>query len=622
VSAVVPETSERARLTAIVEARLRGEPSGPMPAGSARLDALTALFGLSEFERDVVGVLWVLALAPALRGELKESGSGHVTPLEVARLFGHAPRARLASESGARSWRIVRELELLDAVSLALDPVALAWLEDDAELDRALVGSVRMLAGLPPPASWPVDATAREVRAGMDRGERIRLVIAVQDRCAAESFAVAVAGRLGVPVMRVEPVAHADESAERAVRVHRQAFLDRVAPCFDSSDPAQALPGDVVAFPLQFVVGRESPRALGGVRDVRVVLPSLSPAERAQLWLQVLPEAQAWPRRTLDELSTFEVELGEVVEAARAGPCDARQAVERVRAQSRDHMAGLVQRLESAFTWDDLVLPEGVHGRLREIAFEARERAHVWAEPEARRLYAHGRGLVALFAGPPGTGKTMAGQVIASELGLDLLRVDLSAVVSKWVGETAQNLQKILSARTSRRAVLFFDEADALYGKRVEDVRDAQDRHANMDISHLMVALESYDGIVLLATNLRANIDPAFVRRIRHLVEFPRPDDEARRQIWLRVVTALFGAAEVQRLGDELRRVAAIEATGAQIKNAALSALFSARRSQEPASARLFGDMLARELTKDGGGLSSRELDALLEAPVLRAVKP
>jgi SpoVK/Ycf46/Vps4 family AAA+-type ATPase len=217
-----------------------------------------------------------------------------------------------------------------------------------------------------------------------------------------------------------------------------------------------------------------------------------------------------------------------------------------------------------------------------------------------------------LFAGPPGTGKTMAAQVIAAELGLDLWRVDLSAVLSKWVGETAQHLQKVLSACTTRRAVLFFDEADALYGKRVEDVRDAQDRFANMDVSHLMVALEAYDGVIVMATNLRGNIDAAFMRRIRHVVEFPRPDACARREIWRRASEAVLGDQALE--SAELECLARLDATGAQIKNAVLSGVFAARGAGTRADKRLFGRMLARELAKDGAGISQRDLNDILGA--------
>jgi len=260
-----------------------------------------------------------------------------------------------------------------------------------------------------------------------------------------------------------------------------------------------------------------------------------------------------------------------------------------------------------------MVLPEEVRQRLLDIAFEAQERSRVWAQPEAARLFPYGRGLIALFAGPPGTGKTMAAQVIASELGLDLLSVDISAVVSKWVGETSQHLQQLLSSPAARRAVLFFDEADAFYGKRVDEVRDAQDRFANIDTSHLMTALEAYPGIVLMASNLKSNIDPAFLRRIRHVVDFTKPDAPARERLWRQTVAALCTPEQVDALSTALPRLARVEATGAAIKNSMLSSLFAARRAGTPPDLRLLGEMLARELAKEGAGLSPRDLDSLLE---------
>ncbi len=328
-----------------------------------------------------------------------------------------------------------------------------------------------------------------------------------------------------------------------------------------------------------------------------------------------MPAAVSWPDESLDDLALrFEASPGEILRAAESEPRDAREAAVRVRESAGD-LGDLVQCLSCPFSRDDLVVPALVRERLDEITFEARERARLWAEPEASRLYPQGRGLVALLSGPPGTGKTMSAQVIAAELGLELLRVNISAILSKWVGETAQHLQKVLSSPSSRRAVLYFDEADALFGKRIEEARQtAQDHFVNMDLSHLMIALESYTGIVLLATNLKANLDAAFVRRIRHAIDFTMPDGTAREAIWLRAAQALFGTPLAPATRDAIRRIARVEASGAQIKNAALSAAFAARRGGNAPDATLFGQMLARELAKDGAGMSARELTKTLEA--------
>jgi vesicle-fusing ATPase len=161
--------------------------------------------------------------------------------------------------------------------------------------------------------------------------------------------------------------------------------------------------------------------------------------------------------------------------------------------------------------------------------------------------------------------------------------------------------------------VLFFDEADALYAKRVEEVRDAQDRFANVDTSHLMTALEAYPGIVLLASNLKGNIDSAFLRRIRHVVEFARPDAAARAEIWRRTLTGLFGATTCAALASDITRLAQLEASGAQIKTSALSSVFAARRARQQPNLTLLAQMLSRELAKEGAGLSTRDLAALTE---------
>ncbi|KAF0813711.1 ATP-dependent zinc metalloprotease FtsH [Andreprevotia sp. IGB-42] len=588
--------------------------------GDGRLRELAALFGLDELETDTLAMLWVASFAPQLRAELVQADPWvlQLTMLVASRVFGHPQRVRLASESPLRTWRLLTEHETGDGNAvLQLDPQLLAWLEGEAELDRTLIGRVQMHeAGLVLPA-WPVDAVAAQLRAGLPEGVRWRVRIQTEDLPAARDFAAAVAARLALPLLLVLPGALAGDDGDKAIRIQRQAFLDRGAPLFEGPDAnaamAPVLQSGLPLFPVQFVIGTAALPALPGVRDLQLSLPAPDAEARRALWLRALPEAAAWPQGQLDDLAArYDVGIANIQQAAATAPRDAAEAGLRVREGIRDDLGGLAQRIDCTFGWNDLVVPEAVRNRLEDIAFEARERNRLWAEPEARRLYPHGRGLAALFAGPPGTGKTMAAQVIAAELGLDLLRIDLSAVLSKWVGETAQNLQKILSAKVSRHSVLFFDEADALYGKRVEEVRDAQDRFANMDISHLMVALESFDGVVLMATNLKANIDPAFIRRIRHVVEFSRPDEAARLAIWQRTLTALFGAGQVKTLKAALQRLAAVESTGAQIKSAALSALFAARRAGASPTLALLADALARELAKDGNGLSARELIALV----------
>jgi len=610
--------NEREYWEGMLRARLHGEHTAAEALRSSRLIRLADLFGLAPFDLDVMAALWTAAYSPEWRGELggADPYGSALTVARIAKAFGHPPRVRLASESPLRLWRVVAEHPSVEGTSaLWLDPHLVAWLDGEPEIDRALIGHVALFAPRFELPSWDLAARSRRLVAALASGERLRVRLAGADASAAWAFAAGLANALGLLALRVRPATlPGDEMHERAVRVQRLAFLDRCAPCWPASDAAAAWPGEIPPFPLQIVIGGDALPADERFRDVDITLAEPDAAERRQLWLAA-PRAASWAAGMLDDLALrFEALPGEILRVAASDPEDPREATARLRASAADDLEGLAQRLDCPFRWDDLVLPAPVRERLEDVAFEARERARLWSQPEALRLYPQGRGLVALLAGPPGTGKTMSAQVIAAELGLDLLRVDISRILSKWVGETAQHLQKVLSSPSSRRALLLFDEADALFGRRIEDARQAQDHFVNMDIGHLMVALESYTGVVLLATNLKANIDAAFVRRIRHAIDFPMPDVHARAAIWARAIQALFGEVQAAALKEIVGRVARIEASGAQIKNAALSAAFAARRRQCEVDAALLGAMLARELAKDGAGMSARELATTLEA--------
>lgn len=609
-----PAADERTLQRERVVAAIDGD-APPLAAG--RLAQLSERFGLDAFESDVLAVLWVGAFDPELRAQLasREHFAGQITVRVVAALFGHAPRVRLPSESPLLLWQMVQEHPLIDGTAaLVIDAAIIAWLEGEHELDRSLAGRAQLLPAAIELAQWPLDATARQLLDGLQRGLRWRVHVVAGDALAARWFAAALGERLRLPVLDV-PQGSLPADTDTAVRLHRQAFLDHCIPCVALDDAALSRPAGVLPFAVQIVHG-DGPLALPvpGVQDLACRLSPPDAAERERLWRHWWPPCAAWPAGDLADLALcHDAGVDDIAGAAGTAPSSARDAAQALRERTRGDLGPLARRIDCSFQWDDLVLPAPVHERLKEIAFEARERVRVWADPAAARLFPYGRGLVALFAGAPGTGKTMAAQVIAGDLGLDLLAVDLSAVVSKWVGETAQHLQQLLSSRAAQRSVLFFDEADALYAKRVEEVRDAQDRFANLDSSHLMTALESYPGIVLLASNLKANIDGAFLRRIRHVVDFPKPGADARERIWRQSVQALFTPAQSRRLDAELPRIARAEATGAVIKNAALSALFAARHARCEPSLRLLGEMLARELAKEGAGLSERDLRALLE---------
>lgn len=242
------------------------------------------------------------------------------------------------------------------------------------------------------------------------------------------------------------------------------------------------------------------------------------------------------------------------------------------RAQCGHELAALAHKIEPRYSWDDLILAPDPKVQLREICEQCERRHVVYDEWGFGRKLSLGKGLNVLFAGGPGTGKTMAAEVIAHELRLDLYRIDLSQVVSKYIGETEKNLDRIFGAAEDSNAILFFDEADALFGKRSE-IRDAHDRYANIEISYLLQKMEEYLGISILATNLRQNLDDAFVRRLQAIVEFPFPDEECRRRIWEGVFPKEVPIGQDVRF-DLLARE--VRLAGGNIKNMALAASFLA----------------------------------------------
>lgn len=242
------------------------------------------------------------------------------------------------------------------------------------------------------------------------------------------------------------------------------------------------------------------------------------------------------------------------------------------RAQSGHDLTALARKIEPQYTWNDIILPDDHQTQLRAICNQTKYRNLVHEEWGFDRKLSLGKGLNVLFYGPPGTGKTMAAEVIARELQLDLYKIELSQIVSKYIGKTEKNLNRIFTAAANYNAILLFDEADALFGKRSE-VRDAHDRYANIEIGYLLQKMEEYEGLAILTTNLRSNMDDAFVRRLRFIIEFPFPNEKQRRQIWEKVWPDTTPCSSDINLDFLARR---FEIPGAHIRNIALAAAFLA----------------------------------------------
>ncbi|MFD4242264.1 ATP-binding protein [Streptomyces sp. NPDC058525] len=274
-------------------------------------------------------------------------------------------------------------------------------------------------------------------------------------------------------------------------------------------------------------------------------------------------------------------------------PEDLRTAV---RAQNGAGLARLARRVEPAVGWDDLVLPAPTHRSLRELAVRARHRDQVLGQWGMRPGGGRGRGVIALFAGSSGTGKTMSAEVVAADLGMDLYVVDLSTVVDKYVGETEKNLERIFTEASAVNAVLLFDEADAIFGKRSE-VKDSHDKHANMESAYLLQRMESFDGIAILTTNLRANLDEAFTRRLDVVADFPVPDAAQRLALWERCLGDL-----LPRAGDLDLAFCAdrFELAGGSIRACAVTAAYFAAAAGEPLTMPQVVKAVAQEYRKLG----------------------
>ncbi|MEM8639524.1 MAG: AAA family ATPase [Cyanobacteria bacterium P01_G01_bin.54] len=300
-------------------------------------------------------------------------------------------------------------------------------------------------------------------------------------------------------------------------------------------------------------------------------------SEQLQLWQQTLPHPltpeQLKPITQQFNLNRQQLEAAclQVQQADNSGAPDPQTQIwNACRAQIRPQLDELAQHLTTRESWEDLILPETQTQTLKDLMNRIKYRDKVYEDWGMGSKTNRGFGITALFAGASGTGKTMAANVIAQNLNLDLYRIDLSATVSKYIGETEKNLKRIFDAAESGGVVLLFDEADAIFGKR-SPVNDSRDRYANLEVSYLLQRLETYNGLAILTTNLKESIDPAFLRRLQFVVRFPFPDEGQRRKIWQRVYPETVPTENLS-----FQKLAKLNVAGGNIRNIALNAAFKA----------------------------------------------
>jgi winged helix domain-containing protein/ATPase family protein associated with various cellular activities (AAA) len=511
-----------------------------------------------------------------------------------------ACRARLTRDAPLLSLGILAQVDDPGSPSgstdlarfLAVEPRVLGFLMGGEDLDRRLAS----LASLEEPhdeGDARADAVGRLVR---DHDGPLVVHLRGRPGAGRRSLALAAGGRrlltLDVPLLP-EAVAELHSlmrvAFREAVMTDAAVYLREADELLLDASHARLLTVARAAAERGVVVFLESssgplrPRALDGVPLHAVELPVPPAAERAASWRERLEPHGAPPEWAAELGARFRLTPGQIRSSVEAAELELRARgdgarLERAdlaraaRRESRLRLGDLAVHVEPRAGWDDLVLPEDRIEQLHEVCGQVRGQTRVMDEWGFAERVSRARGVSALFSGPPGTGKTLAVEVIGRELELDVYKVDLSGVVSKFVGETEKNLARVFDEVEASDAILFFDEADALFGKRTK-VSDAHDRYANVETAYLLQRLESHDGLVVLATNLRENMDEAFARRIRFTVDFPFPDAASRRRIWARHIPP---EAPVDPALDLDRLAAQLKIAGGSIRNIVLNAAFLA----------------------------------------------
>ena len=551
-------------------------------------------------------------------------------------------RAALHPQAALLHYRVVEMVEESPALpwlgrSLRIDPHIVAFVLGDRAVDARISSCLAPLpAGsdcLPLAGSQQatLDALLRQAAPATDSEAREQVIVYLHGErdAGAETLVQAAAQELGLTILAVdaEPLAAGNEIERSVLLLFREALLNQATVFLMNVDALLDGPrgAEHQRLLLRWIAQMSRLVFISGEQPWHWSLPR-EPLQLRPLQLRAAGLAEqfrAWRALTSESISAADLHrltslhplppdaIGSACRRARglAAVDDTAEGItvehlqQACRTQTRIEVNSLARRVEPQFGWHDLVLPAPQLEQLHAVCSQAKHASSVYGAWCFERTLSLGRGLNVLFSGPPGTGKTMAAEVIASDLKVDLLKIDLSQIVSKYIGETEKNLRQLFAQAASANAVLLFDEADALLGKR-STVKDAHDRYANTEVAYLLQKMEEYPGISILTTNLRQNIDEAFTRRMRFIIEFPFPEDEDRLRIWHTVwprEVPLASDVDLPRLAQQFRL------SGGSIRNIALSAAFLAAEQSEPVAMRHLMRATRREQQKMGRLVNEEE---------------